>query len=159
MNPHQPMGEDMRGPKFPVNLKEEEREALQKIAGKRSENFSIVLRAKIILMAGAGEKHQEIAQKLDVRNNLISDWTARWHEMADKPVRERLQDLPRPGAPDTFAPEQLCQIIAIACESPTDYGRPMTHWTHRELAEEVIKQNIVESISPTYIGRLLKKTT
>ena len=147
----------MRGPKFPVTLEEEDREVLQKIARKRSERFNIVLRAKIILMADEGVKYQDIADQLNVRKDTITDWTARWYAMADKPVRERLQDLPRPGAPDTFTPEQLCQIIAMVCESPEDYGRPITHWTHRELAEEAIKQGIVDSISPTHLGRLLKK--
>ena len=149
----------MREPKFPVNLAGDERKARQKIIRKHSEKFNIVLRAKIISMADSGMKHQDIAQELNVRNNVITVWTTRWHEMKDKPVRERLQDLPRPGAPDTFTPEQLCQIVAIACESPTDHGHPITHWTHRELADEVIKQGIVESISAKHIGRLLKKTT
>ena len=44
--------------------------------------------------------------------------------------------------------DKLYQIIVFACESPADYGRPITHWTHRELAEEAIKQGIVDSISP-----------
>jgi putative transposase len=104
-------------------------------------------------------KYQTIAQKLDVQNNIITNWTARWHKLANKPVRERLQDLPRPGTPDTFTPEQLCQIIALSCEKPEDYDRPITHWTHRELAEEAIKQGIVETISANHLGRLLKKTT
>lgn len=148
----------MRGPKFPVKLEEGERETLKKVANKRSENASILLRANIILMADTGEQHQAIAKALAVRDNVISVWTARWHEMSDRPVLERLQDLPRAGAPDTFTPEQLCKIISVACESPMDYGRPITHWTHRELAEEVIKQQIVESISENHIGRLLEKS-
>jgi len=117
----------------------------------------MVLRAKIILMAETGMKYQDIAQKLGIRRNVVTLWTVRWHEMADKSPRQRRQDLPRPGAPDTFTAEQLCQIIAVACESPQDYGRPITHWTHRELAKEVIKPGIVESISANYLGSLLKK--
>jgi len=149
----------MRRPNFPVKLEEDDRKELEKISRKQTENASIVLRAKIILLADAGKKHQDIAQKLSIQRNAITVWTARWHEMADKPVRERLKDRPRSGAPDTFTPEQLCQIVAISCEKPEDHGCPITHWTHRELAGEVIKQGIVESISPTYLGRLLKKTT
>jgi putative transposase len=149
----------MRGPKFPVRLEEGEREALQQIIRKSSEKYNIVLRAKIIVMADAGVNHQDIARKLDVRDNVITNWTKRWHETAGKLVRERLQDLPRSGAPDTFTPEQLCKIIALACENPIDHGRPITHWTHRELADESIKQGIVKSISPNHVGRLLKKTT
>jgi transposase len=147
----------MRGPKFPVKLQENEREALHQIIRKRSEQHRIVWRAKIIVMADAGVHYQDIARKLGVGNNAITNWTSRWHDTAGKAVRERLQDLPRPGAPDTFTPEQLCQIIALSCEKPMDYGRPITHWTHRELADESVKQGIVKRISPNHVGRLLKK--
>ena len=149
----------MRGPNCPVRLGAEERETLQQIIRKRTEKQSIVLRANIILMADEGILYQDIAKEQGVQSNTVTNWTTRWQELADKPVQERLQDRPRPGAPDTFSPEQLCRIIAISCESPEDYGRPITHWTHRELAEEVTKQGIVESISANYLGRLLKKTT
>lgn len=147
----------MRGPNCPVKLGVEDSEILEQIIRKQTEKQSIVLRANIILMAGEGKLYQEIAAVLGVQRNAVTTWTTRWQELADKPIRERLQDKPRPGAPDTFTPEQLCKIIAIACEAPKDYGRPITHWTHRELAEEVIKQGIVESISANHLGRLLKK--
>ena len=144
-------------PKQPVHLKEDERKVLKKITAKRTEKYNIVLRAKIILMADEGMKFQDIAQKLEIRKDTVTDWTVRWHNTSDKPVQERLMDLPRSGAPDTFTPKQLCQIIAISCESPETYERPITHWTPRELADEVINQDIVESISPRHLGRLLKK--
>jgi putative transposase len=37
------------------------------------------------------------------------------------------------------------------------YARPLSHWTGRELAEELVKQGIVESISPRQVGRLLEE--
>lgn len=147
----------MRGPNCPVELGEGDHETLQKIIRKRTEKQSIVLRANIVLMASEGILYQDIAKKLCIQRNAVTTWTTRWQELADKPILERLQDRPRSGAPSTFTPEQLCQIIALACESPKDYGRPITHWTHRELAEEVIKQGIVKSISANYLGCLLKK--
>jgi transposase len=140
-----------------INLKDEERKALHTLVKKPTAKQAVVMRAKIILLADEGMQHQEIAQKLSTRNNTVSTWTARWKEMADKPVEDRLQDLPRPGAPDKFTPEQLCQIIAIACEKPQDHGRPVTHWTHWELAEVVIEKGIVDSISSSHLGVLLKK--
>ncbi|MCP4933097.1 MAG: IS630 family transposase [bacterium] len=119
----------------------------------------MVRRAKIILMADEGIKHLAIATALGIsQENVISTWLKRWLERADWPIAERLKDEPRSGAPDKFTPEQLCQIIALACEEPAAYGRPITHWSHRELAEEVIKQGIVESISVSHVGKLLKKT-
>jgi len=102
-------------------------------------------------------QHQEIAQKLGTNNNTVSVWVARWRDSTDKPPEARLQDAPRPGAPDKFNAEQLCQIVAIACEAPADHGRPITHWTHRELAQVVVEKGIVDSISVSHLGELLKK--
>jgi len=120
----------------------------------------VVRRAKIILMADQGVKRMAIAWELGIaQENVVTTWIKRWLALSDQSVAERLQDLPRSGAPDTFTPEQLCQIVAMACEKPEQYGRPITHWTNRELADEAIKQGIVESISASYVGELLKKTT
>ena len=67
-----------------------------------------------------------------------------------------LTDHPRSGTPATFTAEQIVQIIAVACEDPADYGRPVSHWTPREVAEEVRKRGIVETISTRRVGRFLK---
>lgn len=86
-------------------------------------------------------------------------WRNRWLELSQKdiPVVERLADAPRPGGPMSFSLEQIVQLFAIACENPNDYGRAISHWTARELADEVIKQGIVERISPRHVGRLLNE--
>jgi len=67
-----------------------------------------------------------------------------------------LDDAPRPGGPATFTPEQIVQIVAVACEPPEKSGRPISHWTARELADEVQKRQIVSSISSRTVGRFLK---
>jgi hypothetical protein len=55
-----------------------------------------------------------------------------------------------------FAAEEIVQIIAIACEKPEDAGRPISHWTARELADEALKRRIVGRISRRSGGRFLK---
>jgi transposase len=144
--------------KYRIQLTAEERAELGRITRKHTAGQSVVQRANIILMADEGIKRMAIAFELGIaQENVVTTWVKRWLAMSDRPVVERLQDLPRSGAPDTFTPEQLCQIIALACEKPERYGRPITQWTHRELADEAIKQGIVESISASYVGQLLKK--
>jgi len=71
-------------------------------------------------------------------------------------IEAALDDAPRPGGPATFAPEQIVQIVAVACEPPSKSGRPISHWTHAELADEAKKRHIVKSISPRSVGRFLK---
>ena len=58
-----------------------------------------------------------------------------------------MQRQERSGTPAKFSMEQVVGLFAIACSEPEDYGRPISDWTARELAEEMVKQNIVESIS------------
>jgi hypothetical protein len=45
----------------------------------------------------------------------------------------------------------------LACEAPEKAGRPISQWTGREIADEMVKREIVESISPRHAARLLKK--
>jgi len=82
-------------------------------------------------------KHQDIAAELATRLNVITHWTKRWSDKKDDPVETRLQDGERSGRPPKIEPSQVCALIALACESPQAHGRPITHWTHRELAEYV----------------------
>jgi putative transposase len=73
-------------------------------------------------------------------------------------ILDVLEDRPRCGAPRKFESTQLCQIMSIACEKrPEECGRPVTHWTARELADEAVKRAIVPSISQRQVGRFLKK--
>ena len=75
----------------------------------------------------------------------------------DLSIEGRLQDLPRPGAPSRITADQVCQITALACEEPEESERPISHWTAREIADEIIERGIVDRISPRHAARLLKR--
>ncbi len=51
---------------------------------------------------------------------------------------------------------QIVQIVSIACEEPSESGRPISHWSRRELKAEAVKRGIVATISPRTVGRNLK---
>nr|WP_019505560.1 hypothetical protein [Pleurocapsa sp. PCC 7319] len=48
--------------------------------------------------------------------------------------------------------------MALACESPEESERPVSHWTARELAAEAVKRGIVSKISPRSAGRFLTRS-
>jgi putative transposase len=75
----------------------------------------------------------------------------------DLSIEERLDDLPRPGTPPRLTADQICLIHQLACEKPEIAGRPISQWTGREIADEVMKRGIVDAISPRHASRLLKK--
>lgn len=142
-----------------LTLREGEREELEKLLNRHSTAQQIALRAKIILLAAQGKNNREIGRQLNISRFMARRWRNRWLELSKRsiPVRERLQDKERSGTPAKFSMEQVVELFALACSKPEDYGRPISDWTSRELAEEMIEQGIVESISPRHVGRLLEE--
>ena len=142
-----------------INLSESEQGELEQLVRRPSTAQQIALRAKIILCAAQGKGHGEISRGLGISKQMGRLWRRRWLELSQQevPVLSRLKDAPRSGTPPTFTLEQITQLYALACAPPEQYGRPISHWSARELADELMKQNIVESISPRHVGRLLKE--
>ena len=48
-------------------------------------------------------------------------------------------DLPRAGKRSAISADQLCQITALACEKPEQSERPISQWSGREMADEVMQ--------------------
>lgn len=140
----------------PVPVTARERLQLEALVRQRTCPQQLVIRAQIILLADQGIGVRETAAQLRIGRTTVQGWRRRWAQNLNGNVAQRLSDAPRPGTPATFSAEQVCMIIALACESPHDSGRAITHWTQHEIADEAIKRGIVEGISPHSVGRFLK---
>ena len=128
---------------------------IQRIVDTRT--FSVgqqtALRGRIILAAAERKPNVHISKEQSVTLDTVRLWRKRWLDLQpisldDLTVEERLQDLPRPGAPARFSADQVSQIVtrgvtALACEKPEDSGRPITQWSSREIADEIIQRGIV----------------
>jgi putative transposase len=154
----------MRGPQPPlVTLTADERDALDTLVRRHTTAQQLAVRARIILAAAAGHNKAQIARCVGMDVDTVRLWRQRWlsfHTVSleDMSVAERWADAPRPGHPARITAEQVCHIVALACEAPSGAGRPISQWTSRELAEEIRARGIVEQISPRHAARLLKKT-
>jgi putative transposase len=145
-----------------VILSEEEQTSLEQLVRRHNVGQQIALRARIILAAGDGRTSSTISRELKVSLNTAQRWRNRFAKAQtisydDLSLEDRLQDGPRPGAPARISADQRCQIEALACEKPENSERPISQWTAREIAEEVMKRKIVESISSRHAARLLKR--
>jgi len=163
----------MPGPQpTPIELTSRQRGILEQLVRRETSAQRLVRRARIVLAAREGANNEQIAKRWDFHRETVRTWRGRW--LAEAPSLETaekegssdkelaalieaiLADKPRPGAPGDFRPEQIAQIIALACEDVEASGRPISHWTARELADEAVKRGIVESISPRSVRRFLK---
>jgi hypothetical protein len=154
----------MPGPKPPeVDLSEEARRDLEKLVNRHSTRQQIAVRGRIILTAAEGKNNLQVARGLGIAVETARLWRNRWLALepiplADLSSEERLEDLPRPGAPVRITADQVCQIVTMACEEPQESGRPISHWANREIADEIMKRGIVDQISPRHAARLLKRS-
>jgi transposase len=145
-----------------VELGLSEKQGLETITHRHSSAQQVVVRARIVLLAHEGKNNEQIGRELKITVDTARLWRNRWLSfqgiaLADLSVSERLEDAPRPGKPPTITAEQLCQIVALACETPSESDRPISQWTGREMADEIQKRHIVEQISPRHASRLLKR--
>jgi putative transposase len=161
----------MPGRAAKVIITERQQEVLRTMTRSGTCPQALAQRARMVLLAFDGLDNETIARRLGCERHAVGIWRRRWAgafqrlvliECCEKDsallgaVEERLSDRPRPGCPGKFTPEQITQVLAVACEPPEDSGRPVTHWTPRELADEVQQRGIVASISARQVGRFLK---
>ncbi len=141
-----------------IKLTDNERNALNQLARSTTVIHGLAIRSKILLYAEREQNNTVVAKKLDIAAKTVSLWTHRWNDTADSQLSifERLSDTKRSGKRSSITSDQLCQFIALACDNPADYNRPISHWTRAELANEAVKQGLFKSLSPSYAGQLLK---
>jgi transposase len=162
----------MPGSANKVRITERQQDVLKEISNSTTSALRLIQRANVVLLAFAGEDNQDIAKEVGVNRGAVAKFRRRWAQAWKKliliecgqtraalrrAIEAVLSDAPRSGSPGKFTPEQITLILALACEPPAQSGRPITHWTAHELADEAKKRGIVESISPSQVGRYLRE--
>lgn len=160
-------------PSIEINLSDKQYQLLERIVRSKTNPYRLVQRAQLILFAAEGMNNTEIGEQLQLSRKQVRQWRLRWSESAqrlgiaesegvsERELRQRIEvvlsDEQRPGGPAKFSLEQIVQVVAVACEQPQSSNRPISHWTPRELALEVVKRGIVQEISPRSVARFLKR--
>lgn len=151
-----------------------QRQILEEISPRVTNTHQLVTRAQLVLYAAASMNNTDISKKLNISRATVQKWRTRWIEateelnqafssqVSEKKLKqiiiEVLSDRPRPGKKAKFSVEQVVQIVAVACEEPSQSQRPVNQWTPTELAQEAVKRGIVTEISPRSVGRFLKRS-
>jgi transposase-like protein len=162
----------MPGKAAKIQCTEKQLSILTQLAGAATSLRCIAQRSRIILMGFDKMLNSAIADEVGLHPDQVGVWRRRWQQSYDaliaiecreataelrRAIEQVLSDAPRSGSPGEFTAEQVTQILATACEPPGNSGRPIDHWTHRELTDEVIGRGIVASISIRQVGRYLEQ--
>ena len=126
-----------------IELSARQRQVLEHLVRSPTVEQRLVQRARIVLAAAGGGLNRDLAKDLGVDAGTVGRWRRRWAAAQERlqaaeespgasdlrrGVTETLGDAPRSGGPGIFTPEQIVEILAIACEPPEASHRPVSHW-------------------------------
>ena len=87
-------------PLFPLSLRNEERETLERWVNRRKTAQALAQRARIILTCATGRSNMAVAVALRITPQTVGKWRGRFTNRR----LDGLIDEPRPGAPRRFSP-------------------------------------------------------
>jgi transposase len=150
------------GKRYVVRLTEEERTDLLALVrkGKRKIAARKRIHAQVLLKADEGDHgpswvDERIAEAFDVHRTTIASMRQRFVEEGLESALNRRKHPPRPEK-KILDGEKEARLIAIACGPPPE-GR--ARWTLALLADQLVRLEIVETVSYETIRRTLKKTS
>ena len=135
-----------------IQLTEQDRQELEQQVRKGVRSARELTRARILLLSDKGQSSKQVADAVmcapGTAINIKKRYLAGGLEAA-------LYDKPRPGASPKITGDVEAHLIALTCSDPPEgYGQ----WTLRLLADQLVELELVESISHTAVGKVLKKT-
>ena len=134
-----------------IQLSDSERTQLETLLKQGSLPARKFKRILALLELDRGRTFTEVAQTVGVTIQSVSIWAGKYREMG----LTGLDDKPIPGRPTTISGEERAKVTALACsEAPEGHSQ----WSLRLLAEKAVELELVEEISHTHVGRILKKT-
>ena len=146
--------------KYVVRLSEEERGRLLQLISKGKSSAKQQLKARILLKAdvseaGEGWSDGRIIEALETSASMVYRVRQQLVEEGFEAVLSR-KVRATPAIAKIFDGEKEAKLIALACsEAPRGRAR----WTLQLLANEAVGLSIVDKVSPSTVGRTLKKTS
>jgi putative transposase len=112
-----------------LELQQEQRAELEKVARSRRTPQAVAQRARIVLMTAEGISPGAIGEQLGVSQPTVRKWRARYVEDGLAGLRNE----PRPGRPRTLDDQHVADLLNKALQT-----RPakQTHWSVRSFAAE-----------------------
>ena len=146
--------------RYVIELTDEERSQLTQVIVKKGVAADKRVRAQILLKADAGVQgpawiDQRIAEAYDVTSRTVQNVRRRCVEEGLQAAIHRKPQC-RPSRQRLLDGEKEARLVAVCCSKVPEGS---ARWTLRMLADELVRLDIVDSISRETVRKTLKKTT
>jgi transposase len=144
--------------RYSINLSDEEGRELLFIIKKGETPVSRIKHAQILLNSdqnGPNKTDREIAEFIKCHPQTVFNVRKKYSEMGLEPALYRKHRESSPIQPIVDGKKEA-QLISIACSQPPE-GR--SRWTFKLLSERMVELEIIDSISPKTVERVLNKRT
>jgi transposase len=129
----------MARPKLDLLLAPEQKRELERLVKSPATAQKTVLRARIVLLAAAGQDNTQIAQQLRTSRVTVGLWRQRFLDLG----LAGLEEAPRPGRPSTLDPEKARRVLTEVVQPPKTRRR----WSCRSMARHVgLKKDAVQRL-------------
>ncbi len=142
--------------KFIVRLSSEQRQELEQLAATGKRSAAIITRARILLKADADADDwpdDRVAEALDISAATVARVRKKFVQQGLEAAVHRKRPTGRQYRKLDGAQE--AQLAALACSPPPE-GE--ARWTMKLLADRLVELEVVGSIDPATVCRVLKKT-
>ena len=134
-----------------LKLKKKDQKKLKELSQSGTLKARKLNRCRILSLKAEGKSLDEIADVLKMSKVTVNQICQRYEKEG---LESALNERPRSGKPSIFSGKQKAKITALACSDAPE-GR--SQWSLRLLADKAIELKLVDSISHTDVGRILKK--
>jgi len=138
--------------KHEIKLTPKERKRLLSIVTKGVNKAAVIRRAHILLKSDEGKTDREISELLYVTEDTVRNTRVRFCQDG---LEAALHDKPHPPHEPALDAQQEAYLVAVACSDPPA-GRE--RWTMELLAQRLVEDEVVVSISAETVRLVLKKT-
>jgi transposase len=123
------------------------------IVNKGQNKAAVIRRAHILLKSDEGKTDRHISELLYIHEDSVRNTRKRFVEDG---LEAALEDKAKPRPEPKLNEEQQAYLVAVACSQPP---AGQARWTLELLAAQLVKDGIIEGISPETVRLALKKTS
>jgi transposase len=134
-----------------IEMNDDTRTTLTGWLRKQKTPGGLAKRARAMLLLADGSSFAATARQVALRERHVRKWALRF---ATQGI-DGLLDKKRPGRQPVFSPAVALYVVKRACERPEVVGRSLSQWDSAELARQLVRDGVVEAISPQTVQRIL----